>query len=150
MLNKEEYKKKQIQQYYKNKYKEKLLINTYLSKRYDDVINKIIDNLSKRACKFFKKYNIDIKLTHMQLIGSSKEELQKHIEDKFTENMNYNNYGEWEIDHIKPISLCDTKNVEEIKEYFNYKNLQPLWKIDNIKKSNKICESNELSEANYL
>ena len=32
MLSKEEYKKKQIQQYYKNKYKQKQTFNNYLDK----------------------------------------------------------------------------------------------------------------------
>lgn len=146
MLSKDEYKKKKIQQYYK--YKEKLLVNEYLIKRNEDIINKIIDNLSKRATKFFKKNNIKINITHMQLIGCSKELLKEHLEDKFMKNMNFDNYGDWEIDHIKPISLCDINNIDEIKEYFNYKNLQPLWKIDNIKKSNKNCERSELSNAN--
>ena len=44
-------------------------------------------------------------------------------------------------------------NIDEIKKCFNYKNIQPLWKIENLKKYNKIidnpyiCERSELSEA---
>ena len=44
--------------------------------------------------------------------------------------------GEWQIDHIIPLSSAITK--EEIYKLCYYTNLQPLWKIDNIKKSNKI------------
>ena len=51
--------------------------------------------------------------------------------------MNWNNYGEWHIDHIKPCSLFNLELEEEQLECFNYKNLQPLWAIDNIKKGNK-------------
>jgi hypothetical protein len=43
--------------------------------------------------------------------------------------MTFENYGEWEIDHMTPISKFNLKD---------YKNLQPLWMIDNRKKSNKI------------
>ena len=54
--------------------------------------------------------------------------------------MTFENYGEWEIDHIKPISLFNLNNENELFECFNYTNLQPLWKLDNIKKSNKFIE----------
>jgi hypothetical protein len=37
--------------------------------------------------------------------------------------MNFNNYGDWEIDHIKPISSYDLNNFEEVKNCYNYKNL---------------------------
>jgi len=63
-------------------------------------------------------------------------ELKEYLRSKFLSNMDYDNYGEWEIDHIKAISLYNLCNEKELKECFNYKNLQPLWRIDNIKKSN--------------
>jgi len=55
----------------------------------------------------------------------------------FLENMSWDNYGNWHIDHIIPISSFNLENVEEQKICFNYKNTQPLWAIDNLKKSNK-------------
>ena len=41
------------------------------------------------------------------------------------------------IDHIKPISKYNLTDPEDIKNAFNYKNLQPLWASDNLSKSNK-------------
>ena len=55
----------------------------------------------------------------------------------FKQGMSWSNYGEWHIDHIKPCSLFNLELEEEQLECFNYKNLQPLWAIDNIKKGNK-------------
>lgn len=46
--------------------------------------------------------------------------------------MNWDNYGEWHIDHIKPLAIA--KNKKEIECLFNYKNLQPLWAKDNLSK----------------
>jgi len=52
--------------------------------------------------------------------------------------MSYDYYGEWEVDHIIPISCFNLNNNEEAQKCFNYTNLQPLWKEDNMKKSNKL------------
>ena len=52
--------------------------------------------------------------------------------------MNWDNYGEWEVDHIKPCSSFNLLNEEERKECFHYSNLQPLWKGDNREKHDKI------------
>jgi hypothetical protein len=46
--------------------------------------------------------------------------------------MSWDNYGLWEIDHIKPLSLASTE--DEVIMLCEYKNLQPLWKEDNNKK----------------
>ena len=58
--------------------------------------------------------------------------------------MSWDNYGikTWHIDHIKPISKHNLSDPEDIKNAFNYKNLQPLWASDNLSKSilfNEVC-----------
>jgi hypothetical protein len=57
-------------------------------------------------------------------------------EKQFTEGMTWFNHGEWHIDHIYPVSLATDEH--HLKKLNHYTNLQPLWAIDNIKKSNKI------------
>jgi len=73
--------------------------------------------------------------TTLEILGYSAKELKNYIEILFTENMSWDNWGEWEIDHIKPVSLFD-KNTD-IKIVNGLSNLQPLWKEENRKKSNK-------------
>jgi hypothetical protein len=42
----------------KEEYKKEITAFNYINKRNEDVIYKIIDNLSRRAYKFLKRYNI--------------------------------------------------------------------------------------------
>ena len=50
--------------------------------------------------------------------------------------MNWENYGEWELDHIVPASLGKTE--EEIISLNHYLNFQPLWASENLYKSDKV------------
>lgn len=72
-----------------------------------------------------------------ELVGCSYFELRKMIEGKFEEGMTWENWSVngWHIDHIKPLSSFDLTDTEQLKEACNYKNLQPLWAKDNLKKS---------------
>jgi hypothetical protein len=58
--------------------------------------------------------------------------------------MSYDNYGEWEVDHIIPISNFDFNKDSDIKNCCYYTNLQPLWLPDNRKKYNKLIIINPL------
>lgn len=74
------------------------------------------------------------------LVGYSLCALRKHMEERFTPDMSWDNYGTyWHVDHIRPIdsfnitdSLCP-----DFKECWALSNLQPLHWLDNIVKSNK-------------
>ena len=68
------------------------------------------------------------------------EELWNHLRSGYTEGMNDNNYGEWEIDHKNPQSLLlfDSMDHPNFLKCWALENLQPLWAADNISKSNKI------------
>jgi hypothetical protein len=72
------------------------------------------------------------------ILGCSAEEFKIYMESKFQPGMSWKNntrYG-WHIDHIIPISSA--QNEEQAIKLNHYSNLQPLWAIDNLKKSNKV------------
>lgn len=96
---------------------------------------KIKNNLRCRIWKAIKRENKTLKT--MDFIGCTIHELKIHLEMQFTEGMNWDNYGKWEIDHIKPCSKFDLTDIEQQKICFHYTNLQPLWQIDNLKKGAK-------------
>lgn len=82
-----------------------------------------------------KKYDSTIKL-----LGCSFNHYKNYIESKFTKNMTWEHVlnSEIHIDHIKPCSSFDLFDIEQQKICFHYTNLQPLWKEENLKKSNKL------------
>ena len=107
----------------------------YTAKRYNsDPIFKLKLNQRTRTRAVLKSYK-NVK-TH-ELLGCSFDELKIHIESLFINGMNWDNMGEWHIDHIIPLVAFDLSNIEIQKIAFNYKNLQPLWAIDNLKKGAK-------------
>jgi len=72
------------------------------------------------------------------LMGCSRDFLKEYIEKQFTDGMSWDNYGKWHVDHILPCASFDLKLESDQKKCFNYKNLQPLWAKDNLKKGAKI------------
>ncbi len=74
------------------------------------------------------------------LTGFTLEQLKKHLEKQFTENMTWNNYGEWHLEHKIPLVVHNfTKSTHtDFKKAWALKNLQPMWKHDNFVKHTKL------------
>jgi hypothetical protein len=95
---------------------------------------KLIHNTRVRINKALK-----LNLKHsssVNLLDCSIEEYKQYLESKFSENMTWKNYGSyWDIDHIKPCASFNLSDPQQQKECFNYKNTQPLLKIENQRKN---------------
>ena len=120
--------------------------------RYDTNFN-LKEKLRNQLIKKKKKYpNLDYSLRlavsenqntkYLDILGYKKEELKNHLEKQFTKDMTWKAFrdGKIHIDHIKPQSLFNLKDINDIKECWSLNNLQPLWAKDNIAKSNKYKE----------
>ena len=86
-----------------------------------------------------KQKNVNKNDFTQEFLGCSPTFLKKYLEKKFKSGMNWKNYGPkgWHVDHIKPLSKFNIENIEEQYKAFHYSNLQPMWAMDNLKKSNK-------------
>jgi hypothetical protein len=78
--------------------------------------------------------------TH-NLIGCTLGQLRQHIESMFKPGMSWDNMGEWHIDHRRPCATFDLTNPEQQKECFNWRNLQPLWAGENLRKSDSYANA---------
>jgi hypothetical protein len=67
-------------------------------------------------------------------LGCSIDELKLHLSAQFKSGMSWDNYGQWHIDHVIPVSKFDLTDDAQITKCFNFKNLQPLWAEENLKK----------------
>lgn len=133
--NKTKIKNRQKEYFSKPKNKEKR--RKYQNhKRKTDALYRLSQNLRGRTrdclkVKKWKKTN-----NFKKYIGCELDELKYYLEEQFVDGMTWDNYGEWHIDHIVPLSLAN--NSDELYELCHFSNLQPLWAIDNIKKGAKL------------
>ena len=127
------HKKKQAFERWRYSEKGKQYIKEYNSRAQQ----KLAKNLRTRVYLALKRQGgIKSKKT-MELVGCDINYLRKHLEKQFEPWMSWDNYGKWHVDHIMPISKFDLTDPEQQKICFNYKNLQPMWAEENIRKSNK-------------
>lgn len=128
--------KDKLREYQKHLYAKNLHINrekrnSYIKqKRDNDPLFKLRQNVRSRVKMFIRTSQISTSQNTNKLLGCNYETLKRHLESKFVDGMNWDNYGEWHIDHIKPLFLA--KNEAELISLCNYKNLQPLWAKDNL------------------
>lgn len=102
-------------------------------KRAENPDYKFICNLRSNMCRVVRQLSLGKKPTStFKWVGCSAEKLKIHFESLFVKGMTWNNYGEWHIDHIRPVSSFKPEEWEQINHYTN---LQPLWAEDNLKKS---------------
>jgi len=98
-------------------------------KRETDIEFRLKDNLKTRlnSCVKLRKKN-----KFINELGCDISTFRLHLENKFTPEMNWDNYGTyWEVDHIHPLSKSGS---------FHYTNTQPLTVKENREKSAKIVK----------
>ena len=108
------------------------LRNYYNTRIIVDIQYKLRKNMRTRICnsiKYKKDYSI------IDILGCSIKQLKQYLEKKFKRGMNWKNYGpKWHIDHIKPLSKFDLTDKKQMLKAGNYKNLQPLFAQENLRK----------------
>lgn len=112
-----------------------------------DIGFRILRRLRSRMRDTIKRCSGKKSKKTMELVGCHIEYLKYFLESKFLEGMSWDNYGSrgWHIDHIRPCSSFDLTDPEQQKQCFHYTNLQPLWATDNLKKSDKLSYSKDLT-----
>ena len=76
------------------------------------------------------------------ILGCSFEFFREYIEAQFTDGMSWERLSEIHLDHIIP--LASAKTEDDVIKLCHYTNYQPLWALDNIRKSDKTIDNTQL------
>ena len=109
-----------------------------------DPLYKLISNFRTAIYQVLKESNVEKNGHYFDVLQYSPEELIVHLENQFKDDMTWENYGVWHVDHKLPITSFDIQEIgdEEFMKCWCLDNLQPMWGEENIRKSNKILEDN--------
>jgi hypothetical protein len=146
---KQKYVSEKIKLYYKKIFRDNKVIENMKQKRIkkmqDGGFNKVYNSVRRRIYNTFQKFNIPFDRSYDEIIGCTEAQLELYIFNKLKPDMTFENYGEWEIDHIIPVSHFKFEDKSDIAICFHYTNLQPLWFKENRQKSDKIvCDDIQL------
>lgn len=75
-----------------------------------------------------------------EMLGYCNEQLEDSIESKFLEGMSWDNYGDWHIDHICPVTRYIKDRVEDPAIINALDNLIPMWSEHNLEKGDRTLE----------
>ncbi len=68
----------------------------------------------------------------LNLIGIDKDGFINHVNKFLLDGMTLENFGTvWGLDHIVPVHLFDSNNINDLKLCYNYNNIMPMFNSDN-------------------
>ena len=109
-----------------------------------DPLYKLISNFRTAIYQVLKENSVEKNKSYFDILQYTPEELINHLEKQFKDDMTWENYGIWHVDHKLPITSFNIQEMgdEEFMKCWSLGNLQPMWGEENIRKSNKILEDN--------
>lgn len=125
------------QQRNKEKYQAKKLA-AHAKRRATDISFNMKLRLRRRLNGAMNAAGAKASASTLELLGCNPDELRAHLASQFEDGMTLENYGEWEVDHIRPCASFDLTDPEQQKQCFHYTNLQPLWMSVNRSKGAKV------------
>lgn len=112
------------------------------NRRATDIEFKIVSCLRSRLLTCVRQAKSGKVSNALDLLGCSMDYFMKFIEKQWKVGMTWSNHGlgegMWHLDHRKAVSRFNIRDEWEQRWCFHYSNFQPLWEIDNLKKSNKL------------
>ena len=136
-----EHRKEYIKEYHKNNIDKirKTKRDYERNRKARDPIYKLISNFRTAIYTVLKESNVDKYGHYFDVLQYTPEELITHLELQFKDDMSWDNYGIWHVDHKLPITSFNIQEMgdKEFMSCWSLDNLQPMWGIENIRKSNK-------------
>lgn len=105
------------------------------ARRASDPVYRASQSLGSCLKFALKRINENKTAATFRLLPYTPSELKIHLERQFRRGMSWDNYGEWQIDHIVP--LCEARSLDDVLRLNELPNLRPLWKLENMKKNGR-------------
>jgi hypothetical protein len=127
---------------------------TYMSKADNAEKSRLWRASNKERLKIYNKAwrnapeNRERHLVKLKIIANAKyrvltnNDYSESFSMLFKDGMSFDNYGEWQIDHVVPVTLWLDKGITDVNIINDISNLQPLWAKDNLSKGAKYNETN--------
>ena len=92
-------------------------------------------NQKSELCSKYNSYIYNNKIGTIKHLGCDIEFFVKWIKFCFDDNMTLENHGTyWHFDHVIPVNLWDLENESDIAQCFNWANISPFHKRNNMSK----------------
>lgn len=115
------------------------ILDYFINRRKRDPKYALICSLRSRLYQAFTKRKVVRERGLGKILGAPLDQAKAHLEKQFTEGMSWENYGDWHVDHIIPLSSAKTQ--EDLVVLCHHTNLQPLWAEENLRKGAKIKDA---------
>lgn len=113
------------------------------NRRKDNIQYKLAGCLRHRVNLALRSSGNNKQSSTVELLGCDIDFLKEWLSSLFIEGMTWDNYGKWHVDHYVPCAYFDLSDVKQQRICFNYRNLRPLWGIDNMKKRDALPDDTD-------
>lgn len=113
----------------------------YDQRRYSQTKFRLTRSLNAAVRRHIKQFDANYSgRNRRHSVGWSTNDLVEHMISLFEEGMSWENWGEWQIDHVIPIAAVPVESDDDpvFKELWSLSNLAPLWAPDNNSKHHRL------------
>ena len=129
-------------------------VNKESQRRYmQDPKNKLSNRICCDIRKRLASRGISKKRQHWEdLVDYTVEDLKLHLESHFEPGMNWDNHGEWHLDHIIPVACFEFKSIEDegFKKCWGLENLMPRWATTDVAKAHGSMSIGNINKGKKL
>lgn len=101
----------------------------------------LVNSQRSRLKRFLKRQNLKKTKLTIEHLGCSPKYFKEYMQRKMVGEMNFGNIN---LDHIKPVKKFDLTDLDELKKCCHYTNMQPLLVSDNLIKASKWSDEDEI------
>jgi len=106
-------------------------------RRREDAAFAIVSRLRRRLAHALEAQGAQKLVATIKLLGCTSAFFRSYLEKQFVDGMTWENRDKWHIDHKVPCAAFNLLDPLQQRYCFWYKNQQPMWAIDNLRKNDK-------------